>query len=416
MSASAATMSIARFASAMPYARFPAWGTSCGATRFASRSGTSWSLTTAYVSSSSGFSSAARCEPTPIATPTSAAARARFALISRPIEKPPVIDEITRGASSRFPRSFTEVSISSRSISGRALLTSRTSFQKLYSAETFSSRMMFTCSALRCSVFDGSAISGSPRDARADDPPAAQGIPNSVLYVTVDDPAFPGMGGDVEHPAHLALDAPRDVRDARGGEVDPVEVRSPHGLEEPHVPPALRVRGEEAVHVRDEDRACGPERLRKFEHEDIPRPDRKAAGAVPHDVPEGDRREAEDDIVPERLPIERGHPAVVHRQEGGRRQGHGGQASLQEGGDDEGVEDLHIPLDPPPLRHLVLAEERVPEAMAAGEDVAEGPGAVDDEEGLRGPGELLREPGDRGLPGHAEARLVREDAPAQLHE
>src|SRR3990170_2960025 len=65
MSASAATMSIARFASAMPYARFPAWGTSCGAPRFASRSGTSWSLTTAYVSSSSGFSSAARCEPLP---------------------------------------------------------------------------------------------------------------------------------------------------------------------------------------------------------------------------------------------------------------------------------------------------------------------------------------------------------------
>src|SRR3972149_4905 len=104
----------------------------------------------------------------------------------------------------------------------------------------FSWRMMFTCSALRCSVFDGSAISGSPRDARADDPPATQGIPDSVLYVTVDDPAFPGMRGDVEHLAHLALDAPRDVRAGRGREPDPGEVLRADLVEETRIPDALR--------------------------------------------------------------------------------------------------------------------------------------------------------------------------------
>src|SRR5439155_1634129 len=83
---------------------------------------------TANVGSSSGFSNAARCEPTPIATPTSAAAFARLPLISFPMPKPPVIDEMIRGASSRLPKNFTLTSTSSRSISGRAEWTSRTSF------------------------------------------------------------------------------------------------------------------------------------------------------------------------------------------------------------------------------------------------------------------------------------------------
>src|SRR5439155_1219972 len=69
------------------------------------------------------------CEPTPIATPTSAAALARFPLISFPMPKPPVIEEMIRGASRRLPKNFTLTSTSSRSISGRAVWTSRTSFQ-----------------------------------------------------------------------------------------------------------------------------------------------------------------------------------------------------------------------------------------------------------------------------------------------
>src|SRR5437762_2151829 len=72
--------------------------------------------------------------------------------------------------------------------------------------------MMFTCSALRCSVFDGSAISGTSDDPGADDPLAAQCIPDSVLYVTVDDHACVDVFRDLEHPTHLPFDASGDVR------------------------------------------------------------------------------------------------------------------------------------------------------------------------------------------------------------
>src|SRR5439155_26698680 len=154
----------------------------------------------------------ARCEPTPLATPTSAAAFARLPLISFPMPKPPVIDEMIRGASSGVPHNLTLTSTSSRSISGRAEWTSRTSFQYLYSAETFSWRMMFTCSALRCSVLEGSAISGTSDVPGADDPPDPKGVPDAVLYVTVDDEAFAHMVRDLEHATDLSLDAPRHVR------------------------------------------------------------------------------------------------------------------------------------------------------------------------------------------------------------
>src|SRR5256885_6095589 len=75
--------------------------------------------------------------------------------------------------------------------------------------------MMFTCSALRCSVFDGSAISGTSDDPGADDPLAAQCIPDSVLYVTVDDHAYVDVFRDLEHPTHLPFDASGDVRPDR---------------------------------------------------------------------------------------------------------------------------------------------------------------------------------------------------------
>src|SRR3989337_1533542 len=113
--------------------------------------------------------------------------------------KPPVIEEITRGASSFLPNSLTEVSMSSRSTSGNASWTSFTSFQKLYSAETFSSRMMFTCSAFRCSVFDGSAMSASSDHVRPHDGgSAAHGIPDPVLDVTVHDQALVRVQRDFE--------------------------------------------------------------------------------------------------------------------------------------------------------------------------------------------------------------------------
>src|SRR5207237_187788 len=80
--------------------------------------------------------------------------------------------------------------------------------------------MMLTCSAFRCSVFDGSTISGTSGAPGADAPPASECIPDSVLYVTVDDEAFAGMPRNFEHPAHLPLDAPGDVGPLGGGKLD----------------------------------------------------------------------------------------------------------------------------------------------------------------------------------------------------
>src|SRR2546426_891408 len=78
--------------------------------------------------------------------------------------------------------------------------------------------MMFTCSALRCSVFEGSAISGTSGDSGAGDPTAPQGIPDAVLYTTVDDQALSDVLRNLEHPADLPLDAPRDIRPSGGRE------------------------------------------------------------------------------------------------------------------------------------------------------------------------------------------------------
>src|SRR2546428_14067599 len=71
--------------------------------------------------------------------------------------------------------------------------------------------MMLTCSALRCSVLEGSAISRTSADAGADDVPAPEGIPDTGLYITVDDPTFVDVIGDLEHPTHFPLEAARDA-------------------------------------------------------------------------------------------------------------------------------------------------------------------------------------------------------------
>src|SRR5712691_6579426 len=114
--------------------------------------------------------------------------------------------------------------------------------------------MMFTCSALRCSVFDGSGISGTSAHAGADDPPAPQGIPDTVLYVTVDDPTFADVIGDLEHPLHLALDAARDIGPRGTAELDLRQLGRGDGLEQPRALVRLGIRREEAVHVRHEQR------------------------------------------------------------------------------------------------------------------------------------------------------------------
>src|SRR5947208_2272007 len=103
--------------------------------------------------------------------------------------------------------------------------------------------MMLTCSALRCSVLEGSAISGTSDDPGADDPPAPKGIPNAVLYVTVDDETFAHVVRDFEHATDLAFDAPRDVRAGGRRELDRGEVLRPHDVEEARGPAAFRGRG-----------------------------------------------------------------------------------------------------------------------------------------------------------------------------
>src|SRR2546422_3754546 len=108
--------------------------------------------------------------------------------------------------------------------------------------------MMFTCSAFRCSVFDGSGISRTSNDAGADDPLAPQCIPDSVLYVTVDDEAFVDMFRDFEHAAQLSFDAPRHVRARGGREFDFREVVGRDRLKEMRARSTLRIGGEKAVH------------------------------------------------------------------------------------------------------------------------------------------------------------------------
>src|SRR2546428_152702 len=95
--------------------------------------------------------------------------------------------------------------------------------------------MMFTCSALRCSVFEGSAISGTSGDSGAGDPTAPQGIPDAVLYITVDDQALPDVLRNLEHAMDLPFDAPRDIRPSGGREFDPPQVPRAHDLKQARV-------------------------------------------------------------------------------------------------------------------------------------------------------------------------------------
>ena len=76
-------------------------------------------------SASAASSRAARCEPTPTATPHASAARARRRLICAPRSTPPVMHEITSGARTGRPSRVARASTSSRSSSGSAWWTRR---------------------------------------------------------------------------------------------------------------------------------------------------------------------------------------------------------------------------------------------------------------------------------------------------
>ncbi|MPM71633.1 hypothetical protein SDC9_118601 [bioreactor metagenome] len=70
--------------------------------------------------------------PTPMPTPISAQASAMLALIFSAPSKPPVMAVTINGKSSFLPRTMADVSISSRSTSGRASCIRVTSSQYLY--------------------------------------------------------------------------------------------------------------------------------------------------------------------------------------------------------------------------------------------------------------------------------------------
>src|SRR5256884_9147766 len=125
--------------------------------------------------------------------------------------------------------------------------------------------MMLTCSALRCSVLEGSAISRTSADAGADDLPAPQGIPDTVLYITVDDPTFVDVIGDLEHPTHFPLDAARDVGPRSRGELDLREARGLDRFEQPRALVRLGIPREEAVPGRHDQAPAGSERGPGFE-------------------------------------------------------------------------------------------------------------------------------------------------------
>src|SRR3989442_275032 len=170
--------------------------------------------------------------------------------------------------------------------------------------------MMLTCSALRCSVLEGSAISRTSDDAGADDVPAPECIPDAVLYVTVDDETFARVVGDLEHATELSFDAARDVGTRRRRKFYPIEIRWPYDLEQGRITPSLRIRGEEAVDVGREDRAFRTERPRELEHHHIAGTDRDPPVEISDDIPERYGREAHRGELQERREI--GRRAVPH--------------------------------------------------------------------------------------------------------
>src|SRR5438093_8926996 len=152
--------------------------------------------------------------------------------------------------------------------------------------------MMLTCSALRCSVLEGSAILRTSDDPGADDSPAPEGIPDTVLYVTVDDETLARVARDLEHATDLALDAPCDVRPRRGRKLDSIEVLRSCLLEQGRIVAPLRIRGEQAVDIGRKDRAFRTEHPGELEHHHVAGTDGDAAVPVSDDVPKRHGREA----------------------------------------------------------------------------------------------------------------------------
>src|SRR2546421_5987332 len=276
--------------------------------------------------------------------------------------------------------------------------------------------MMFTCSALRCSVFDGSAISGTSDDPGADDPLAAQCIPDSVLYITVDDHACVDVFRDLEHPAHLPFDASGDVRPSWRREFNLCQIIRCHGLQEIRLRSTLRVRVEEAVDVRGEDGSVRAEGTGEFEHEQVAGTDGESAPQVPHDVAKGHWREAERGELQERREVHRRDAPVVQGQYDGGGDGDRGEPRAIQSVHDKTVELSDIGLHAGRGGSFRRGRASVLQTVPTCEDVSVGTGAVDDQQRLAYGGKLRRETSDRGAPGRPQARLLREDAPAELHK
>src|SRR5437870_11504141 len=239
--------------------------------------------------------------------------------------------------------------------------------------------MMFTCSALRCSVFDGSAISGTSDDPGADDPLAAQCIPDSVLYVTVDEHACVDMFRRLEHAMLMRFDASGDVRPPWRREFNLCQIFRCHGLQEIRLRSTLRVRVEEAVDIRGEDGSIRSEGTSEFEHEQVAGTDGESAPQVPHDVAKGHRREAERRELQEWREVHRRDTAVVQGQYDGGGDGDRGEPRAIQSVHDKTVELSHVGLHAGRGGSLRRGGATVLQMVSTGEDVSVGTRAVDDQ-------------------------------------
>src|SRR2546427_1179354 len=261
--------------------------------------------------------------------------------------------------------------------------------------------MMFTCSAFRCSVFDGSAISGTSDDPGADDPLAAQCIPDSVLYVTVDDHAYVDVFRDLEHPTHLPFDASGDVRPSWRREFNLCQIFRCHGLQEIRLRSTLRVRVEEAVDVRREDGSVRSEGTGELEHEQVAGTDGESAPQVAHDVAKGHRREAERGELQEWREVHRRDAPVVQGQYDRGGDGDGGEPRAIQSVHDKTVELSYVGLHTGRGESLRRRGAAVLQTVSTGEDVPVGTRAVDDQQRLAYGGKLRRETSDRGPSGRS---------------
>ncbi len=155
---------------------------------------------------------------------------------------------------------------------------------------------------------------------------------------------------------------------------------------------------------------------RQLEHQQVTGADGEPAADIANDVAErhgseGHRRELE-----ERGEVDRRHAAVVEAQDRRGRNRDRRQTGINHCVDHERIQRLHVRLDAGRGGPFRLRGAALMQLVLAREDVSVRTRPVDDEQRLPDRGEFPREPADRGTSRRAEAGLVREDAPAELHE